>query len=330
MKAIALTSFGTPEVLEELEVPVPTITNTQVLVEMRVSSINPADILLRSGAILQSPMAEMFPAQLPLVLGNEVAGIVKEVGKNVRHFKPGDRVMGIVPIGSYMDYVAVEEDHLAIIPESLSFEEVGAAPAVALTAWQALFEHGRLQPGQRILVQAGAGGVGHVAVQLAKQHGAYVIATARDYNHDFVKGLGADEVIDYTKVDFATEISEPVDIVLDTAMDQSTFSSAFSTGLPGEIGKKNYSVIKDGGTYISLWAYAINEYPKVRNIDAFYFHARPNRTDFESIVNHMKENKLRIYIDETYPFTAQGLLQAYRKSEELPKRGKIVISKNMV
>ncbi|MBV6716476.1 NADP-dependent oxidoreductase [Paenibacillus chitinolyticus] len=330
MKAIALTSFGIPEALEELEVPIPAITNTQVLIEMRVSSINPADILLRSGAILKSPMADKFPAQLPLVLGNEVAGIVKEVGEKVRHFKPGDRVMGMVPMGSYMDYVAVEEDHLALIPESLSFEEAGAAPAVALTAWQALFEHGRLQPGQRILVQAGAGGVGHAAVQLAKQHGAYVIATARDYNHEFVKGLGADEVFDYTKVDFATQITEPVDLVLDSAMDQSTFGSTFGTGLPGEIGKKNYSVIKDGGTYISLVAFAINQYPKVRDIEAYYFQARPNRPDFESVVRHMKENKLSIYIDETYPFTAQGLLEAYRKSEEMPKRGKIVLSKNMV
>ncbi|MDN4076483.1 NADP-dependent oxidoreductase [Paenibacillus polymyxa] len=154
----------------------------------------------------------------------------------------------MVPRGSYMDYVAVEEDHLVVIPENLSF--AGAVPTVALTAWQALFEHGRLQPGQRILVQAGAGGVGHVAVQLAKQHGAYVIATARDYNHDFVKGLGADEVFDYTKVDFAAQITEPVDIVLDFAMDP----SIFGTGLPGDIGEKNYSVIKDGGTYISVVA----------------------------------------------------------------------------
>jgi NADPH:quinone reductase-like Zn-dependent oxidoreductase len=118
-----LTSFGTPEVLEELEVPVPALTDTKVLIEMRASSINPADILFRSAAILQSPMADKFPAQfqLPLVLGNEVAGIVKEVDEKVRHFKPGYRVMGMVQRGSYMDYVAVEEDLLAVIPESLSF-----------------------------------------------------------------------------------------------------------------------------------------------------------------------------------------------------------------
>ncbi|EHS59141.1 NADP-dependent oxidoreductase [Paenibacillus sp. Aloe-11] len=325
MKAIALTSFGVPEALEELEIPVPALTDTQVLIEMRASSINPADIQLRSGAILQSPMADKFPAQLPLVLGIDVAGIVKEVGEKVRHFKPGDRVMGMVPMGSYMDYVAVEEDHLAVISESLSFEEAGAVPTVALTAWQALFEHGRLQPGEHILIHAGAGGVGHAAIQLAKQHGAYVIATARDYNHDFVKGLGADEVLDYTKVDFAAKITEPVGIVLDSAMDPSTFG----TGLPGDIGEKNYSVIKDAGTYISVVAFAINQYPKVRGIDARFFQAKPNRTDFEAIVRQIQKNKLNIHIDKTYPFTAQGLFQAYRKSEELPKRGKIVISKNM-
>lgn len=327
MKAIALTSFGIPEALEELEVPVPTITDTQVLVEMRASSINPADQLFRSGAILEGPLADKFSDQfqLPLVLGNEVAGIVKEVGGKVRHFKPGDRVMGMIPRGSYMDYVAVEEDLLAVIPESLSFEEAGAAPAVALPAWQALFEHGQLQPGQRILIQAGAGGVGHAAVQLAKQHGAYVIATARDYNHDFVRGLGADEVIDYTKADFTTLITEPVDFVLDAAMDPSTFG----TGLPGDIGSKNYSVIKDGGTYISVVAFALNEYPKVRGINAYFFQARANRADFESIVRQMQDDKLNIHIHEAYPFTAQGLLQAYRKSEESTKRGKIIITKNL-
>jgi len=324
MKAIALTHFGTPETLEELEIPIPALTDTQVLVEMRASSINPADSLIRSGAILQSPMAEKFQVPLPLVLGYDVAGVVKQVGDKVRHFKPGDRVMGIVPMGAYMDYVAVEEDHLAVIPESLSFEEAGATPAVALTAWQALFEHGRLQPGQRILIQAGAGGVGHAAVQLAKQHGAYVIATARDDNHDFVKGLGADEVIDYTKGDFAAQIAKPVDIVLDTAMNPSTFGA----GALGEIGEKNYSVIKDAGTYVSVVAFA-GQFPQVRDIKAHFFQAQPNRTDLESIVCHMQENKLSIHINETYPFTAQGLLQAYRKSEELPKRGKIVISKSM-
>lgn len=327
MKAIALTSFGSPGVLEEREAPIPALTDTQVLVEMRASSINPADIVIRNGSIVQSAMADKLPDsfQLPLVLGNEVAGIVKEVGGKVRHFKPGDRVMGMVQRGAYMDYVAVDEDFLTVIPDTLSFEEAGAAPTVALTAWQALFAHGRLQPGQRILVQAGAGGVGHAAVQLAKQHGAYVLATAREYNHDFVKGLGADEVFDYTKADFAAQLTAPVDIVLDAAMDSATFG----TGLPGDIGEKNYAVIKDGGTYISVVAFAIHEHPKVRGIDARFFQASPNRADFEAIVRHMKEKRLNIHIDAAFPFTAEGLLQAYRQSERSPKRGKIILSKSV-
>lgn len=326
MKAIALTKFGVPEKIKEQEKPIPAIKETQVLVDMRASSINPADFQLRSGAFLNNPMmAEKLSLQLPLILGVDVAGIVKEVGNKVHHFKPGDRVMGTVPMGSYMDNVAVEEDHLAAIPEDISFETAGASSIVALTAWQALFEHGNLQPEQRILIQAGAGGVGHAAVQLAKQHGAYVIATAKGHNYDFVKSLGADEVLDYTKADFTSKITDPVDIVLDTAMDPSTFG----TGLPGQIGDKNYSVIKDAGTYISVIAFAMNEYPKVRNIDARFFEARPNRVDFEAIVRQMQENKLNIHIDETFPFTAQGLFQAYRKIEAQPKRGKIVISKSL-
>ncbi|MRN53928.1 NADP-dependent oxidoreductase [Paenibacillus monticola] len=323
MKAIVLTGFGIPESLEEQEVSVPVIKDTQVLVEMYASSINPGDVHIRSGAIQQGPMGAMFQVQFPYILGFDVAGIVKEVGKLVQHFKPGDRVMGMVPTGSYMNYVAVEEDHLAAIPESLSFEKAGALPTVALTAWQALFEHGGLQQGQRILIHGGAGGVGHAAIQLAKQHGAYVITTAREVNRQFVMELGADEVIDYTKDELVNQISEPVDIVLDTIADKSTFD----TGLPGEAGNGSYAVLKNGGKYISIVAFAIGQRPKVRDIDSIFFQARANRADLESIIRNIQDEKFHIHVDEMYPFTAQGLYQAYRKSEMQPKRGKIVISK---
>ncbi|MEK3759380.1 NADP-dependent oxidoreductase [Paenibacillus sp. FSL P4-0338] len=323
MKAIALTGFGIPESLEEQEVSVPVIKDTQVLVEMHASSINPGDAHLRSGAIEQGPMGAMFQVQFPYILGFDVAGIVKEVGTLVQHLKPGDRVMGMVPTGSYMDYVAVEEDHLAVIPESLSFEEAGAIPTVTLTAWQALVEHGRLQQGQRILIHGGAGGVGHAAIQLAKQHGAYVITTARDSNRPFVMELGADEVIDYTTDEFVNKISEPVDIVLDTIADPSTFE----TGLPGDTGNESYAVLKNGAKYISIVAFGIGQTPKVRDIDSVFFQTRPNRADLETIIRNIQDEKLRIHVDEIYPFTAQGLYQAYRKSEMQPKRGKIVIKK---
>lgn len=292
---------------------------------MHASSINPGDVHLRSGAILQGPMRKFFQVQFPYVLGFDVAGIVKAVGNKVQRFKTGDRVMGMVPAGAYMDYAAVEEDHLAAIPESFSFEDAGAVPTVTLTAWQALFEHGKLQHGQRVLVHGGGGGVGHAAIQLAKQHGAYVITTVREYNRQFVMDLGADEVIDYTKDDLINKISEPVDIVLDTIAEKSTFE----TGLPGEIGNKSYSVLKDDGKYVSIVAFAIGQSPKVRGIDSVFFQGRPNRADFESIVCKIQDGKFNIHVDGVYPFTAQGLYQAYRKSEMQPKRGKIVISKKL-
>lgn len=325
MKAIALTGFGIPESFEEQEMTIPEIKETQVLVEMYASSINPGDVHLRSGAIQQGPMGKMFQVQFPYVLGFDVAGIVKVVGNKVHHFKPGDRVMGMVPAGSYMDYVVVEEDSLAAIPESLSFEEAGAIPTVTLTAWQALFEHGKLQQGQRILIHGGAGGVGHAAIQLAKQHGAYVITTAREYNRQFVKELGADEVIDYTKDDLVAKITQPVDIVLDTIAEKVTFD----TGLPGEVGNKSYAVLKNAGKYVSIVAFAIGQSQKVREIDSIFFQGSPKGADLDSIVCKIQDKKFNIHVDGVYPFTAQGLYQAYRKSEMQPKRGKIVISKKI-
>jgi NADPH:quinone reductase-like Zn-dependent oxidoreductase len=326
LKAIVLMGYGIPESFEEHEIPVPVLTETQVLVEMHASSISPGDIYLRSGMLQRSPIGTQFQVQFPKILGSDVAGIVRDVGKKVYNLKPGDRVMGLNPSGAYMDYIAMEEDKLTIIPDNISFEEAGAIPVVSLTAWQALFEYGNLQPGQRILIHGGAGGVGHAAIQLSKQHGAYVITTARECNRQFVIDMGADEVIDYTKTDFVNSISKPVDIVLDSVMMDKT---TLETGLPGEFGNKNYAILKDAGKYVSIVAFAIGQYPKTREIDPVFFRAKPNATDLEAIANKIQEGKLTIHVDGNYPFTAQGLFQAYRKSELQPKRGKIVISKKM-
>ncbi|MEI2394224.1 NADP-dependent oxidoreductase [Paenibacillus phytohabitans] len=327
MKAMGITGFGIPESFEEYELAVPAIKETQVLVEVYASSINPGDNHLRSGELLQSPVGGQFTIQFPFFLGGDVAGVVRGVGTGVQHFKAGDRVMGMVRGGSYMDQVAADEDTLTMIPDNVSFEEAAAAPTVALTAWQALFEHGKLQPGQRILIHGGAGGVGHAAIQLARHYGAYVIATAREHNHGFVLGLGADEVIDYySQPDFVTRLSAPVDMVLDTAM---LGKKELETGLPGEFGDYSYDILKDGGKYISITSFGIGTYPGVRNIDSLFFRARPNRDDLNVISTHMQEGKLNIHVDHRYPFTTQGLFEAYRTSEKQPRRGKIVISKEI-
>lgn len=321
MKAIVLKEYGIPEVLQEMEIDIPEIKETQVLVEMYAASINPADYVLRSGAV-----KDIMPVQLPYVLGADLAGVVKEIGNKVTHVKPGDRVMGMALNngGAYADYVVVEENAIAIIPQTLSFKEAAALPVIGLTAWQSLFQYGKLQPGQRILIHAGAGGVGHIAVQLAKQAGAYVIATAREYNHEFVQQLGADEVIDYTTTDFTKAISSPVDIVLDMVMDK---TATVLDPTIGETGRKSYEVLKDGGKLLSLVSMAINEYPKIRGIEAQFVHAEPNHDDLVSVLRYVQEGKLKVHLSGTFPFTSHGLAEAYCKCETNPKRGKIVIQR---
>jgi len=167
-------------------------------------------------------------------------------------------------------------------------------------------------------------GVGHVAVQLAKQAGAYVIATAREYNHEFVRQLGADEVIDYTTTDFTKAISSPVDIVLDMVIDK---TATVLDPTIGETGRKSYKVLKDGGKLLSLVSMAINEYPKIRGIEAQFVHAEPNHNDFVAILRNIHEQKLKVHLSGIFPFTSQGLAEAYCKCETNPKRGKIVIQR---
>lgn len=327
MKAIGLTAFGTPGTFEEIDVKLPELSDNQVLVEVKASSINPGDEPLRSGKIFKSSVGGQWSEKLPIFLGSEVAGIVKAVGEKVTRFQVGDRVMGLsVHSGAYQDFVAVDEDHLAKFSENISYEIAGAAPTIALTAKQALFDYGKLVKGQRVFIQGGAGGVGHVAIQLAKNHGAYVITTARKNNHDFVKALGADEVYDYTEFDIADMIHEKVDLVIDTVMEASIIEN---NGAPGEVGKKSLSLINDHGKYVSIVSFGLNRYPMDHNIEAYFFQSKPNHSDFEKIVDWLEMKELQIHIDKTFPLSSQGITEAYIYSKEQSKKGRISISNNM-
>lgn len=236
MKAIGLTVFGNPGTFEEIEVNLPDLKDNQVLVEVKASSINPGDEPLRTGEIFKSSVGGQWSEKLPIFLGSDIAGIVKAIGKKVTRFKVHDHVMGLaINSGAYQDFVAIDEDHITNFSENISYEIAGAAPTITLTAKQALFDHGNLLKGQRVLIQGGTGGVGHVAIQLAKNHGAYVITTARKNNYDFVKALGADEVYDYTEFDIADIIQEKVDLVIDTVMETSIIKN---NGALGVVGKK--------------------------------------------------------------------------------------------
>jgi len=212
MKSLIQYSFGAPEVLELVDLPRPKRNFTEVLVRVHAASVNPIDALTRSG---------VFPllGDTPFVPGWDISGVVEEIEVGSTRFKIGDEVFGM-PLfpraaNAYAEYVAVPSRQLWHKPAALTHAEAAALPMVGLTALQALTDIAQVQPGQRVLIHGGGGGVGHAAVQIAKALGAYVIATASTGKHDFVRSLGADELIDYQAVDFATVIGD-IDVVFDT------------------------------------------------------------------------------------------------------------------
>src|SRR5215213_6143530 len=215
MKAIILKEAGGPENLIVTDIPVPVPKNAEVLVKVKAISINPVDVKTRKGSGLYNDLK----SDEPVILGWDIAGEVVQVGEDVTSLEEGDEVFGMVNFPghgkAYAEYVAAPAGHLAEKPELLSTQEAVAGTLAALTAWQVLLDQAKLQAGEKILIHAAAGGVGHFAVQIAKYLGAYVIGTASEANYDFVKELGADDFVDYTKEKFE-EIVKDADVVFDT------------------------------------------------------------------------------------------------------------------
>ncbi|ALV45634.1 NADPH:quinone oxidoreductase [Arthrobacter alpinus] len=233
MRAFILTKYKTA--LHEADVPEPVVGDHDVLVRVQASGLNQLDEKIRVGEFKQ-----ILPYKLPRVLGHDLAGTVIGVGAKVRNFKRGDEVYGrpgTDHIGTFAERIAVPEADLAIKPASITMDEAGSLPLVALTAWQALVEIGRVQPGQKVLIHAGAGGVGTIALQLAKHLGAEVATTASAANADFVRSLGADHVIDYRSEDFEQRLND-FDFVLDS--------------LGGENLEKSLRILKRGGTVVGI------------------------------------------------------------------------------
>ncbi|TVL92498.1 NADP-dependent oxidoreductase [Streptomyces sp. SAJ15] len=234
MRAIGQDTFGGPEVLKVVEVERPEPGPAEVLVRVHAAGVNPTDSWHRGTGGLAGDAA-------PVRLGWDVSGVVEAVGPGVTLFQPGDEVFGMprhpLPAGTYAEYVTSPARHLVRKPASLTHVQAAALPLAALTAWQALVDTADVRPGQRVLIHAAAGGVGHLAVQIAKSRGAYVIGTARAAKHDFLRGLGADEVVDYTETDFATAVGD-IDVVLDT--------------IGGDYGPRSLRTLRPGGLVVSL------------------------------------------------------------------------------
>ncbi len=229
MRAVIVDRYGTPGTVRVGEVPNPVVGARDVLVEVHAAGVNPLDVKIRAGEF-----KALLPYKVPFLLGNDVAGVVLEVGSDVDRFSVGDEVYarpGKDRIGTFADVIAIDQDEVAAKPTSLTMTEAAALPLVALTAWQALVERANVQPGQKVLIHAGAGGVGTIAIQLAHQLGAEVATTVSTRNVDLVKNLGADVVIDYREQDFSTVLSG-YDMVLDS-VGGANLSQSFQVLRPG-------------------------------------------------------------------------------------------------
>jgi NADPH:quinone reductase-like Zn-dependent oxidoreductase len=236
MNAARIHEFGPPDVLSYERMPRPEPHDDEVLVRVRAAGVNPVDCRLRRGVTTQMLADDPFP----LVLGMDIAGVVEETGAAVTDFERGDAVFGVngfPDFGGYAEYATTSTDQLAPKPDVLTFTEAAGVPVVAQTAWQALFEYADCTAGDRVLIHGAAGGVGHMAVQLATSTGAEVIATASGYSERYLRELGVDEFVNYREAAFESVV-DPVDIVVDT--------------VGGETQRRSVDVLADGGVLVSV------------------------------------------------------------------------------
>ena len=309
MKAIILKDFGGVEQLELTELPTPVIGEGEVLVQIKAISINPVDVKTRAG----KGAAAKLKGENPMILGWDIAGIVTE--SRAEEFEAGDEVFGMVNFPghgrAYAEYVAAPADQLALKPGAVNFESAAATTLAALTAWQAFSDHGRLRAGQRVLIHAAAGGVGHFAVQIARHTGAYVIGTASAENRDFVLGLGANECIDYKTQRFE-EVVKDIDFVLDT--------------IGGEYIDRSLQVIKKGGTMVSIPSSAnagVQEKAKAKGIFGATMMVQSSGEDMQHIAQLLGDGTLRAEVSKVFPF--KQMAEAHLAVETGKTRGKVVV-----
>ncbi|MFH8223696.1 NADP-dependent oxidoreductase [Streptomyces sp. NPDC018057] len=307
MRVVTQQTFGGPEVLTVVDAPEPRPLPTEVLVRVEAIGLNPLEARLRAGEL---PLL----GRPPFVLGWDISGVVEEA--RTWRFRPGDEVFGM-PLfpraaGAYAELVPAPALHLARKPESLSHVEAAALPVVGLTAWQGLVDLGGVGEGDRVLVHGGAGGVGHVAIQIAKALGAHVIATARASRRTFVEGLGADEVIDYTAVDF-TEAVRDVDVVLDT--------------IGGDTVERSLGVLRPGGHLVT--AVAEEDAALIARYEAAGMRfsgiaVDPDPVALRALADLVEQGGLRVHVRETFPF--ERVADAHRLLDGGHLQGKVVLT----
>ncbi len=333
MKAIIAESYGGPEVLELADIEIPHVGPNGVLVRVHATSVNPVDWKMRAGWL-----SGYWKLRFPVIWGCDVSGVVEQVGNSVTLFKPGDEVYGFkhgkvgeTYRGTYAEYAVIPENMLALKPALLTHEQSAAVPLAAVTAWQSLVGKGRIKPGSKVLVHAAAGGVGIFAIQIAKSFGAYVAATASARNHELLRSLGADEVIDYSQERIENKLTG-YDVVLD--------------GVGESVWHSSLKVLRPGGRLITLTiptphgpsgrlrffftaiAGVISAVSRslLRGRAFLMTQVKPRGGDLEKINVLIEAGKLKPVIEKIYPL--EQIAEAHRESEKGHVRGKLVLKIN--
>jgi NADPH:quinone reductase-like Zn-dependent oxidoreductase len=311
MKAIKLTAPGGVENLVQVELPAPTIKDNEVLVRVKAISINPVDVKSRKGKGVYGRLKEVNP----LILGWDISGEITSVGAQVKTFKQGDAVFGMVNFPghgqAYAEYVAVPADQLALKPANISHEEAAAATLAALTAYQALL-HANIKAGDKVLIHAAAGGVGHYAVQIAKHLGAEVAGTASAANREYVLSLGADTHIDYHTQDFTKELHD-LDYVLDS--------------IGGDNIDRSLEVIKPGGAINSIptgLSEGVTQKAAAKNINGYHTMVQSNGADMKVLADWLEKGIIKSTVSQTFDFA--DIAQAHLQVETGKTRGKVVVT----
>ena len=330
MKAYIVDRYGKKEPLKAVNIPEPVLGDEEVLVQVHATGVNLLDSKIRDGEFKL-----ILPYKTPFVLGHDVAGVVVKVGKHVHQFKPGDEVYARpndLRIGTFAEFVSVKEASLAFKPKNLSMEEAASLPLIALTAWQALVEKAQLKKGQKVFIQAGSGGVGSFAIQLAKHLGATVATTTSTANVAWVKALGADVVVDYKKDDFESVLSN-YDVVLNSQ--------------DGKTLAKSLNILKAGGQLISIsgpptpefaeklklpWfvkqvtralSFGIRRKAKQRHVDFSFLFMKASGSQLQQITSLIEAGIIHPIVDKVFPFESTNEAMAYVESGRA--KGKVVI-----
>ena len=311
MKAIQITQFGSNEVLSYAEVDEPQLNSGQVLIKNHAAGVNPIDWKTCSGG-----GAAPFIGELPFIPGWEFSGTIIQIADDVSGFSVGDEVFGLINFperaGCFAETIAAPAEQISLRPTDLPKDTAAGLPLASLTAWQALFDKGGIQADQQVLILAAAGGVGHLAVQLAKWVGARVIATASEKNHAFLKELGADVVLDYTKDDITEHVNN-VDLVID--------------GMGGDTGINALRCVRPGGKLVTLPSATKDEViaaGKAMKVNVFPIRVEPNSQQLDQIAGLYADRKLTLQVAKTFPL--QDVAQAFDASQSGKTRGKLILT----